>query len=191
MYDKEYINKLEKEYFYSIKRYNILELEEIFPEIKEVIKRNIEENIIKLKVCWENIKSSVEHYLKEPKIKPFALAIIEDIYSDIRNLERILKRLDYQYNVLERKVDSKEIDVEGLKNSLDLKEIVERYGIKLQKKGHNYFTRCPFHNEKTPSFCVSDRFFYCFGCQKSGDIFTFVQEIENCSFKEALNRLKI
>lgn len=50
---------------------------------------------------------------------------------------------------------------------------------------------CPFHDDKSPSFYVSDDkgFYYCFGCQASGDIITFLMDFENLSFPEAANRL--
>lgn len=63
--------------------------------------------------------------------------------------------------------------------------------IKLEKAGKNLKARCPFHNEKSPSFFVSpDRdSYYCFGCGKKGDIFTFVQEFEGLDFFGALKLL--
>ncbi|MDO8664903.1 MAG: DNA primase, partial [Candidatus Liptonbacteria bacterium] len=63
--------------------------------------------------------------------------------------------------------------------------------IKLEKAGSNYKARCPFHNEKTPSFFVSPsrNSFYCFGCQAKGDIFSFVEQFEGLDFVGALKVL--
>jgi DNA primase len=63
--------------------------------------------------------------------------------------------------------------------------------IALRKAGRNHKGLCPFHQEKTPSFNVQgDKgFFYCFGCQKKGDVFTFVMEYEGKSFMEAAESL--
>ena len=63
--------------------------------------------------------------------------------------------------------------------------------VKLNKKGNDYIGLCPFHNEKTPSFTVSDDkgFFHCFGCSMHGDIISFVMQIESVEFKEALEIL--
>lgn len=74
-------------------------------------------------------------------------------------------------------------NVTKIKERLGIKEVVETY-IKLEKAGSNYKGKCPFHNEKTPSFFISpDRdTYYCFGCGAKGDIFTFVQEFEGVDF---------
>lgn len=79
---------------------------------------------------------------------------------------------------------------EEIKERLPIEEVVSSY-IKLDKSGINLKAVCPFHNEKTPSFMVSPerQSFYCFGCGKKGDIFTFVEEFEGVDFKEALNIL--
>jgi DNA primase len=63
--------------------------------------------------------------------------------------------------------------------------------VQLRKAGRNWKGLCPFHGEKTPSFNVSpDKgFFYCFGCQKKGDAFTFVMELQGKSFHEAAEQL--
>lgn len=63
--------------------------------------------------------------------------------------------------------------------------------VQLKKAGRNWKGLCPFHGEKTPSFNVSpDKgFFHCFGCQKHGDVFTFVMELEGKSFVEAAEHL--
>lgn len=72
-------------------------------------------------------------------------------------------------------------------------DIVQVIGevVSLQKKGKTYWACCPFHNEKTPSFSVSPEknFFYCFGCHEAGDVFSFVQKYEHCTFPEAVERL--
>ncbi|MDQ5949311.1 MAG: primase [Patescibacteria group bacterium] len=80
--------------------------------------------------------------------------------------------------------------VEQIKSKIDIVSLVGSY-IKLEKAGANFKGRCPFHNEKTPSFFVSpDRGnYYCFGCQAKGDIFTFVQEFEGLDFLGALKVL--
>ncbi len=80
--------------------------------------------------------------------------------------------------------------VEKIKERLSIEEVVSSY-IKLERSGMNFKARCPFHNEKTPSFYVSpDRGgYYCFGCSAKGDIFTFVEEFEGLDFKGALKLL--
>lgn len=80
--------------------------------------------------------------------------------------------------------------VDQIKSKLDIVTVVSGY-IKLEKSGGNFKARCPFHNEKTPSFFVSpDRGnYYCFGCGAKGDIFTFIQEFEGLDFPGALKVL--
>ncbi len=80
--------------------------------------------------------------------------------------------------------------VDQIKSKIDIVSLVGSY-VKLEKAGGNFKGRCPFHNEKTPSFFVSpDRGnYYCFGCQAKGDIFTFVQEFEGLDFVGALKVL--
>jgi DNA primase len=80
--------------------------------------------------------------------------------------------------------------VETIKQKLSIESVVGSY-IKLDPKGKYFTARCPFHNEKTASFSVTpDKgIFYCYGCHKGGDIFTFVQEIEGLAFPDALKQL--
>ena len=75
-----------------------------------------------------------------------------------------------------------------LKQQADIVRIVGDY-VSLKKSGaQNYSGLCPFHKEKTPSFSVhaTRQFFHCFGCGASGDVFSFVQKIENITFPEAV-----
>src|SRR6267142_191911 len=77
---------------------------------------------------------------------------------------------------------------ETLKQQADIVRIVGDY-VKLKKAGaQNFSGLCPFHNEKTPSFSVhaTRQFFHCFGCGVSGDVFAFVQKIENITFPETV-----
>ncbi len=77
---------------------------------------------------------------------------------------------------------------EMVRQQADIVRVVGDY-VKLRKTGaQNYGGLCPFHQEKTPSFSVhaTRQFYHCFGCGASGDVFSFVQKIENISFPEAV-----
>ncbi len=81
--------------------------------------------------------------------------------------------------------------VDEIKNRNDIVSVVEQY-VRLEKKStQNLFGLCPFHSEKTPSFSVSPgkQIFYCFGCNKGGDVVRFIQEIEKVEYPDALRLL--
>lgn len=78
--------------------------------------------------------------------------------------------------------------IEAIKESLDIVSVIQGYVPDLKKSGRNYFGRCPFHKEKTPSFSVNPelRLFKCFGCQEGGDVIKFLEKIEGLDFPKAL-----
>lgn len=80
--------------------------------------------------------------------------------------------------------------LQQLKNKNDLVEVIGGY-VHLEKKGGNYWACCPFHHEKTPSFSINaaEQFYHCFGCGVSGDVITFIREIESVDFIDAVRIL--
>ena len=80
--------------------------------------------------------------------------------------------------------------LEQLKTKNDIITVMSHY-FSLQQKGKNYWACCPFHHEKTPSFCVNgyEQFYHCFGCKEHGDVITFIQKIESCDFMSAVEIL--
>lgn len=80
--------------------------------------------------------------------------------------------------------------LQELKSKIDLVELISSY-IPVDKKGGNYWARCPFHHEKTPSFSINaaEQFYHCFGCGVSGDAISFVREIESVDFYDAVKIL--
>lgn len=80
--------------------------------------------------------------------------------------------------------------IEEVRSRNDIVAVISQY-VKLQKRGGNHFGVCPFHNEKTPSFSVSQgkQMYYCFGCGAGGNVITFVMEYENYTFIEAMKYL--
>ncbi len=86
------------------------------------------------------------------------------------------------------KISQKDIDF--ILDTLDIVDLVSEY-IKLEKKGRNYLGLCPFHNERTPSFTVSreKKIFHCFGCNKGGNVFQFLSQIENITYAQAVSKL--
>jgi DNA primase len=81
-------------------------------------------------------------------------------------------------------------DTQEIKDKIDIVDLIREY-IDLKQAGTNFKACCPFHKEKTPSFMVSRerQRYHCFGCNKDGDIFTFIQDIEGMDFVETLNFL--
>ncbi|HET7831693.1 MAG TPA: DNA primase [Gallionella sp.] len=80
--------------------------------------------------------------------------------------------------------------IQDLLNRLDIVDVVERY-LPLKKAGANYVACCPFHNEKTPSFTVSQtkQFYHCFGCGAHGTAISFVMEQAGLGYVEAIEEL--
>ena len=81
--------------------------------------------------------------------------------------------------------DSRFID--ELKSKNDLVSVAEKY-MRLEQRGGNFWGCCPFHHEKTPSFTINSmkQFYYCFGCHKSGDVISFIMEMESLDFNDAV-----
>ena len=97
----------------------------------------------------------------------------------IYNGERLLQMVRYSDELLDE-----------IKSKNDIVDIVSQYVV-LKRTGRNYMGLCPFHKEKSGSFCVSPdkQIFHCFGCGVGGNVFTFIMEYENMSFPEAVQYL--
>ena len=82
--------------------------------------------------------------------------------------------------------------IDTLLDRTDVVEVVDKR-IKLKKTGKNYSARCPFHDEKTPSFSVNPdkQFYYCFGCGAGGNAIGFVMDYDNIDFVQAVENLAL
>ena len=80
--------------------------------------------------------------------------------------------------------------IDEIRNRLDILDVVQSRVV-LKKKGANYWGCCPFHGEKTPSFCVNTQkgIFKCFGCGEGGDAISFLMKINNQSFSDVIKDL--
>ena len=80
--------------------------------------------------------------------------------------------------------------IERILDAAQIADVVQEF-VPLKKRGVNLLGLCPFHNEKTASFFISQtrQNFYCFGCGEKGDIFSFVEKFEGLDFKGALETL--
>ena len=79
--------------------------------------------------------------------------------------------------------------IQDLLARVDIVDVVGKH-VQLKKGGANYMGLCPFHNEKSPSFTVSPtkQFYHCFGCSEGGDVYKFLQKIDNITFYEAVEK---
>ena len=81
------------------------------------------------------------------------------------------------------------MNADEIKQHISMRSVLEDYGITINRAD---FCKCPFHGagkERTASMKIYDTSFYCFGCNESGDAFSFVQKYEGVSFKEAFLKL--
>lgn len=79
--------------------------------------------------------------------------------------------------------------INSIREQTDIVQVVSQY-LQLRKSGQNHFASCPFHDDKTPSFSVSEKkqIYYCFSCGRGGNVFSFLQEMEGLSFIEAVGK---
>src|SRR5438046_10729431 len=84
----------------------------------------------------------------------------------------------------------KDASVDEVRAAADMVAVVTAR-TQLRRVGSRYLGRCPFHDERTPSFSVNatDKLYYCFGCGAKGDLITFVRETEHLDFVGAIERL--
>ena len=80
--------------------------------------------------------------------------------------------------------------IDEIKANVNIVDVISQY-VMLKRKGVNYFGLCPFHNEKSPSFSVSEsrQIFHCFGCGVGGDAISFLMKVDNMEFKDAIEIL--
>ncbi len=80
--------------------------------------------------------------------------------------------------------------IEDIRNGNDIVEVISSY-VSLQQRGGRYFGLCPFHRERTPSFSVSpdEQLYHCFGCNASGNVYSFIMQIENYDFVDSVKFL--
>ena len=72
-----------------------------------------------------------------------------------------------------------ESKIEEIRNSISIVDVISEY-VQLRKRGKNYIGLCPFHNEKTPSFTVTEekQIYHCFGCHEGGNVFKFLMDFK-------------
>lgn len=80
--------------------------------------------------------------------------------------------------------------LQSLRDKSNIVDVARKY-VDLEKKGNKYWACCPIHNEKTPSFVINEErgIYHCFGCGASGDVFSFIQEVEHTDFRGAVQIL--
>lgn len=80
--------------------------------------------------------------------------------------------------------------IDALRQQVNIVDVIGQY-VKLSRKGKNYMGLCPFHEEKTPSFSVSEekQLYHCFSCGRAGNLFKFVMDLEDLSFQEAVQKI--
>jgi DNA primase len=107
-------------------------------------------------------------------------------FSLINKISNLVLNLKFIHKIM--RIPEQIID--EIRNSADIVDIISGH-VQLKKRGKNFVGLCPFHQEKTPSFTVSEdkQIYHCFGCGNGGNIFKFLMEFKNISFVEAVEEI--
>ncbi len=154
-------------------------------ELKEgklTLERNIKE---KIKDVVKSFSNEVEKHISK-------LVIEHTLITELIEVEKQLFKFKYYQSLKDQKssfYDNKSLDI-GTAKRFPIEQIVRHY-VKLKKSGRKFVGLCPFHEENTPSFYLypASNSFHCFGCQKNGDVITFISLIQRLSFPEAVRFL--
>lgn len=142
-----------------------------------------------------NALTQYHEKLREAKAKIHALEVFKpQLDSEVHKNELMLARSEY--DVWVRKIEgleeqlarTVEHDIPQIKERVDIREVIGKK-VHLKRRGNKLIGLCPFHSEKTPSFTVYEKDYYCFGCGACGDVISFVMNSEGIGFKEAVGRL--
>lgn len=190
------MDELEQEWRRSLPRFTDKELLEIFPEAKQIIPEKIKE--------WEKKRKELVEIIKKK------LSLIKDKITDefsqwfwrewvkvnegeeLLKIDRHIARLKGLLAVVQGRGSKNRITEEEIQQALHtpIKSIANQH-LRLIKNGKNLVGLCSFHNEIHPSFFIypETNSFYCYGCQKGGNVINFVQEYYNFSFEKAVEFL--
>lgn len=188
------IKEIEEQWWNSKKRYSDKELLEIFPEAKNIIPQKISEYKKERKIVIKKIRKLLI-FIRERAGNEFMLWFWREwlkinlgekllTIDEYINRFKILYATSIDHNINRRITEDKiqmalSVPIEKLINS------------PLRKSGKKLVGLCPFHNDKNSSFYVypETNSFYCFGCQKGGDVIKFVKLLYGFSFVEVINYL--
>ncbi len=191
---EDYIFRLEKEYFHSLKKFNDKELVDIFPESKNIIPSNIKFFENKRKEIIGSVLKRMTS-IKEKNIDDFSLWffkewIKETKINDLIEVEKKIIRLKGVLLMMSGRVPKEWLTQEEIQQALafPIEILVDK---QFKRSSRGLVGLCPFHDEKTPSFFVypETNSCWCFGCQKGGNVINLTRELYGYSFKEAVKFL--
>ena len=157
------------------------------PEVKEIIKDMETDISKKLKVIEDtDTDDFTKWFCREivgmkllPKVLPYDSELFQlSKYAQILNPTTGKHISNFQERL-------------AIARSREIVDVVSRY-VELRQSGERFSGLCPFHEDRKPSFTVYPQQgrYFCYGCQKSGDVINFIQEIQNVEFKDAVNFLQ-
>lgn len=192
----DYAAELEKEWRESLPRYTDKELLEMFPEAKRIIPVKIQEWRSKRRKVIEVIKSKLRivHTKSAPENQWFWKEVIKQLDGhEVVEMNKHISRLCRQLTVGQnRKQKGNRLTEERIQQALAASLVdIAMQNMKLRKAGKTFMGLCPFHNERHPSFHIypHNNSFYCYGCNKGGNVINFVRELQGLSFREAVEYL--
>ncbi len=195
--ENEYLQELEEEHLKSQPRFTDVYLIETFGDALDTMEDKIAELKWERKILIKEIKRLTEPYVNREDldaffarlcIKHFLIEKLIKVEEALFRIERLKRKKNQPKNRPKNGLTDE--DIEKARN-VSIIQIAEVHLGKLRKTGKGYIARCPFHEDKTPSFTLypdSNRF-YCFGCNATGDVIAFTQKIFNCDFKTAIYSL--
>jgi hypothetical protein len=196
---------------YTPQKFNTQELIEIFPEAKRIIPIKIkafETERAELMDCMQDFQHNAKHIAKQEKKDELFVwfwvhAFIKYFYAPkIVEFDRCLIMLRMQARTLKllgegkaslgnhKSVEAWE-ELKQRARDADIETVTADYLSRVRRYGNQIKALCPLHQEKTPSFVIylDSNQYHCFGCQKHGDVISFLMEMESIGFKEAVMRL--
>ena len=189
----EYANRIKKEWQKSIPRYSEKELMEIFPEAKEVIPLKIKEYEKERGILLSFLKNKLTEIknISDPFSKFFWREWVKiNEGQELLEADKNIARLKRLLSVGQNKHIKGQLTEDQIERAL-ARPIERLMDQETRNTGKNISSRCPFHQDKNPSFYIypETNSFYCFGCNKGGNVINFVEIKYGYSFKQAVEYL--